>query len=107
MVSLLVPTRYDGSALLYTGSVTRDRIGLKQASRVLCESGSSPITGLAFMQVGREPVLFVTSSASVTSHFVSRKDRHVEDLDSLGAELRCSVLSESANGLVVARTEGV
>lgn len=97
--------RYDGSALLYTGSVTRDRIGLS-TSRVLRESGSSPITGLGFMQVGKEPVLFVTSSSQVTSYFVARKG-HQEDLDSLGAELRCSVISETANGLVVARTEGI
>jgi hypothetical protein len=58
------------------------------------------------MQVGKESVLFVTSSSQVTSYFVGRKG-HQEDLDSLGAELRCSVISDSAQGLVVARTEGI
>lgn len=56
---------------------------------------------------GRENVLFVVTSTSVFSYFVSRKDLKSEELDSFGSDIRCSVISDVANGLVVARSEGV
>lgn len=63
------------------------------------------MTGVGFKQVQRDTVLFVTSSTQVTSYFLGRKGHQME-LDSLGGELRCSVVSDTADGFVVARAEG-
>lgn len=91
---------YDGSVLLYTGNITRDRIA-GRSPRVLHE-GNSPVTGVGFKQTRSDMVCFVASSTQIVSYFLSRKG-HREELDSLGAELRCSVMMDVADGLVVVR----
>ena len=105
-------SRYDGSVLLYgDGDFTRERMGLGALTGnkggKLVHEGADPVTGLAFRDTGRELVLFVVTSSKVLSYCVQRKDNHVEELDSIGGEIKCSVAAGVANGLVVARTEGV
>jgi len=103
---------YDGSVLLYgDGDFTRERMGLGAITGnkggKLVHEGTDPVTGLAFRNTGRELVLFVVTSSKVLSYCVQRKDNHVEELDSIGSEIKCSVAADVANGLAVARTEGV
>ena len=46
-------------------------------------------------------------NCKVLSYFTQRKEPHLEELDTIGSDIRCSIASDVANGLVVARTEGV
>lgn len=107
-LSQLAVGLYDGSVLVYGGGdFTRERMGpLGNRSPKVVHEGPDPVTGLGFRHTGRELVLFVVTSTAVVSYFVGRKERS-EELDSFGGEIRCSVMMDVANGLVVARTEGV
>lgn len=104
-LSFLAVGLYDGTVIVYGGGdFTRERLGSK-SGRVLCEC-SDPITGLHFRQTHRDTALFVVTGNRVASYFMSKKDR-CEELDGIGGEINCSVISDVANGLVVARTDGI
>ena len=68
----------------------------------MLHEGNSPVTGVGFKHTRSDMVCFVASSTQIASYFLSRKG-HREELDTLGAELRCSVMMDVADGLVVVR----
>ncbi|XP_028040568.1 vacuolar protein sorting-associated protein 11 homolog [Bombyx mandarina] len=96
--NLLAVGFQDGSVALYRGDIARQRSG---KMRTLAETGSSPITGLAFK--GAEK-LFVVSRVSVMLVWLST-DR-CESLDPMGAAPGCSVLADK-HRLTVATNKAI
>ncbi|CAH0720431.1 unnamed protein product, partial [Brenthis ino] len=96
--NLLAVGFQDGSVTLYRGDIARQRSG---KMKTLPDTGSSPITGLAFKGADR---LFVVSRAAVmVCHTGSER---VAVLDAMGAAPACTVLAD-AHRLTVATTDAI
>lgn len=65
----------NGSILLFRGDVTRDR---SSKPKLLKDSGSNRVTGLAFRTTAMSSYLFVTTETSVVSYDVTTKDREIK-----------------------------
>ncbi|XP_063625804.1 vacuolar protein sorting-associated protein 11 homolog [Cydia splendana] len=81
--NLLAVGFQDGSVTLYRGDIARQRSG---KMKTLMDSGTSPITGLAFSGADK---LFVVSRASVLMYWLGTE--RCVTLDSKGALAGCSV----------------
>uniref|UniRef100_A0A8C4Q9L1 Vacuolar protein sorting-associated protein 11 homolog n=1 Tax=Eptatretus burgeri TaxID=7764 RepID=A0A8C4Q9L1_EPTBU len=94
----------DGSVMSMKGDITKDRHCKTQV-----HENSSPITGLAFRQVGKAMYLFVVTTDDVQSLNVSTKDCARVQLDQHGCAVRCSALSDLSqdNQFVIARNDCV
>ncbi|CAG9564964.1 unnamed protein product [Danaus chrysippus] len=96
--NLLAVGFQDGSVTLYRGEISRQR-GVKM--KTLPETGSSPVTGLAFKGADK---LFVVSRSCVMVCWLT-SDRCVV-LDAMGAAPGCSVLANS-HRLTVAAPDAI
>lgn len=65
----------DGSILLFRGDLTRDR---SSKPKLLKESGTNMVTGLAFRTSAKYYFLFVTSTDHVFFYDVSNKDKEIK-----------------------------
>ncbi|CAK1555893.1 unnamed protein product [Leptosia nina] len=96
--NLLAVGFQDGSVALFRGDISRQRSG---KMKTLSDTGSSPITGLAFKDADK---LFVVSRSSVMVCCLN-SDRCTV-LDSMGAVAGCSVLADR-HRLTVATSEAI
>ncbi|XP_034834657.1 vacuolar protein sorting-associated protein 11 homolog [Maniola hyperantus] len=96
--NLLAVGFQDGSVALYRGDIARQRSG---KMKTLPETGSSPITGLAFKGADK---LFVVSRACVMVCWLGSERCVV--LDAMGAAPACSVLADG-HRLTVATTDAI
>ncbi|XP_047535225.1 vacuolar protein sorting-associated protein 11 homolog [Vanessa atalanta] len=96
--NLLAVGFQDGSVTLYRGDIARQRSG---KMKTLPDTGSSPITGLAFKGADK---LFVVSRACVMVCWTSSERCTV--LDAMGAAPACSVLADG-HRLTVATTDAI
>lgn len=65
----------DGSILLFRGDITRDR---SSKTKLLKDSGNSPVTGLAFRTFSKFTFLFATNEDQVFFYDVSVKDKEIK-----------------------------
>ena len=80
---------HQGSVTLIRGNLTKDR---SSRQRVI-DTGTSPITGLGFKQVGQSIVLFVSTTEQILSYILTSKDALCM-LDAPGCKFNCSVMSD-------------
>ncbi|KAJ0174764.1 hypothetical protein K1T71_009872 [Dendrolimus kikuchii] len=96
--NLLAVGFQDGSVTLFRGDITRQRSG---KMKTLSDTGTSPITGLAFK--GAEK-LFVVSRACVMVICINAE--RVVTLDAMGAAVGCTVLADK-HRLTVATNDAI
>ncbi|OLL26859.1 Vacuolar protein sorting-associated protein 11 [Neolecta irregularis DAH-3] len=94
----------NGTVILVRGDLARDR-GAKQ--RVIFES-EEPITGLEFVSGSKMTLLYVVTTARVLTYTCLGKGQGqpVRVLDSLGAGLNCTSITQDGN-LVIIREDAV
>ncbi|XP_026321617.1 vacuolar protein sorting-associated protein 11 homolog [Hyposmocoma kahamanoa] len=96
--NLLAVGFQDGSVSLFRGDISRQRSG---KMKTLSDSGTSPITGLAFKGADK---LFVVSRSCIMVYWLGA-DRCVT-LDAMGAAPGCSVLADK-HRLTVANNDAI
>ncbi|CAH2043350.1 unnamed protein product, partial [Iphiclides podalirius] len=96
--NLLAVGFQDGSVSLFRGDITRQRSG---KMRTLPDSGTSPITGLAFKGADK---LFVVSRTCAMVYWLAAG--RCVTLDAMGAAAGCSVLADR-HGLTVAAADAI
>ncbi|KAG6447658.1 hypothetical protein O3G_MSEX005084 [Manduca sexta] len=96
--NLLAVGFQDGSVSLIKGDITRQR---SSKMRTLTESGTVPITGLAFKGTDK---LFVVSRANI--RLVWLNTERIDVLDTMGAAVGCSVLTDKQR-LTVATNDAI
>ncbi|KAL0275277.1 UNVERIFIED_CONTAM: hypothetical protein PYX00_003181 [Menopon gallinae] len=105
--SLLAVGFEDGSILLFRGDVTRDR---SSKPKLLKDSGTNKITGLAFRMSNKYSFLFAASTNHIFFYDVSAKDKEIKiELDNVGCQPGCSIMAESPHGanFVVGRSDAI
>lgn len=88
-MNIIAVGTHQGSVTLIRGNLVRDRTSRQR----VIETGTSPITGLGFRQVGTSIVLFVSTIEQLISYTLTSKD-YKQILDVTGCNFNCSTISD-------------
>ena len=88
-MNMIAVGTHQGVVNLIRGNLTKDRSSKQRG----IDTGSSPVTGLGFKQVGQSILLYVSTSEQILSYVLTAKDNQ-SVLDTPGCKFNCSTMSD-------------